>query len=721
MSNFLQRALGWLAVRSGSFTQAFFTGTDLDAPRRGISEPLRRSAWVRAAVMKVAQPIASVELYLSENDEELDDPALDEFWSAPGLNADGSRMSQADFIELLAVWLQLKGEYFLILDETWRVPFPEVAMRTPLIVARPDRMRHVVRGAVLESWEWTDAAGRRVLLDPSRVIHVKLANPYDDWRGMGPLEAAEIAAGADYASAQFAKNISEANGDQGMIVVAKGGMPTPEQQQQIKDALREKTAAQRRGIFRPVFLGGDVTIEDPKVRSMDASFVAQRLENRKEIAAAFGVPPSFFDPQASYSIGSASDRFILIEETARPLSHKINGGLTRVVRLQTGRNVCVESDWDDHSVMQAVRRERIDTGLKLWATGMPMERVSDYLNLDLPEFPGWEVGYLPFSVAPAGEAMPPENNPALGEPIAPPETTDPVQEMRRAFEQRRAPDEEQPCACGCSLEDGVQHLTRAEADVWRKGASARLAAMKMYRSRFDRVLLLARAQVLRKLESAEAKSITQRATAADFLFNLPAFKNDFMALMRGAAQQTLLDAGKQVFEELKREDPYTMASKDVLQFVQHRENRLAGVPDDVFERIKGTIQDGFDAGDSMKQIANRVRAEFNDISTERGRVIAQTETSAAFGFGRDAAMKRAGVQWKKWLTSNNANVRAGHRAAHGQIVPITDPFVVVSLKYGPEALMYPGDINGSPDNTINCHCVSIAVAEGPQGEAEPSL
>jgi uncharacterized protein with gpF-like domain len=82
-------------------------------------------------------------------------------------------------------------------------------------------------------------------------------------------------------------------------------------------------------------------------------------------------------------------------------------------------------------------------------------------------------------------------------------------------------------------------------------------------------------------------------------------------------------------------------------------------------------------------------------------------------------MKEAGVKFKQWLTSGNANVRAGHRLANNQIVPIDEPFLVASAENGIEELMNPSDPNGSPDNVINCHCVAIAV-RAPEGVVEPS-
>lgn len=62
---------------------------------------------------------------------------------------------------------------------------------------------------------------------------------------------------------------------------------------------------------------------------------------------------------------------------------------------------------------------------------------------------------------------------------------------------------------------------------------------------------------------------------------------------------------------------------------------------------------------------------------------------------------------KKWVHLPAAKVpRIMHIAASGQTVPVDKPFVVAG-----EELMFPRDPNGSPENTINCHCVSVPAFE----------
>jgi hypothetical protein len=673
----------------------------------GLTQPYANSVWVMAAIKKAVGPIAAVELCCyDDREQEIENPRLAAFWKAPALNADGSRISQADFLECIASWLCLSGECFLILDDSWQLPFPAVDQYggyTPLLIGRPDRMKPLYRGKLMAGWEFTDGEGARRQLAAEQVIQIKLFNPYDDVRGLGPLQAAMMAASGDYAAGVFARNTAEANGDQGVYVVAKNGMIEEGQRQQIIAQLREKRAAQQRGIFRPAFLTGDITIEDPKVRAVDVAFISQRLEARKEIAIAFGVPPSFFDPVASYSIGSASDRYVLIEETCMPMGRKICGGLARISTRLQGAPVECELDWDDHSVMQSVRRERIDAGLKLWNTGMPMRAVSDYLNLDLPEFTGWDIGYLPFSVAPVGS-----DGSTFADPVADPAYSEgsgdaataplppPVQDALLALRSR-----------------GPSQQKATNAALWRSHMQQRRSTVRAFESKLGKLLMSARREILAKIETALGKTplaaVQKEGVAADFFFDFTRWNQSVVAELRNLSLATLQKSGAELFKEIAKDDPWKMPMPQAIEFLQNRQNVISQANAGMWDKIKASLTEGLNAGETIKELSDRVRTEFNGLSDFEAKRIAMTETGAAYGAGRQQAMEDAGVQFKGWLSSHGPNVRAAHQAAEIQYgsnpIPVDEPFIV-----GGESLMFPGDPAGSPGNIINCQCVQIAVA-----------
>jgi uncharacterized protein with gpF-like domain len=89
------------------------------------------------------------------------------------------------------------------------------------------------------------------------------------------------------------------------------------------------------------------------------------------------------------------------------------------------------------------------------------------------------------------------------------------------------------------------------------------------------------------------------------------------------------------------------------------------------------------------------------ISQARAATIARTEVHTAANVSQMQAIKSAGLTVKKeWISTNDDRVRDTHADADGQTVSDNEKFDV-----GGEALEYPGDPNGSPENVINCRCV----------------
>ena len=722
-------------------------------PREQLNQPYKHSVWVQRAIKKISGPIAAVPFEVIDpgTQKELVDAKLQPFLESPARDLD-----REEFIEAAVGWLKLKGEAFLVADDTWLLPFQDLAKRGALIMPRPDQMRHIVTGGELIGWEYRDPAGGRHLLLPNQVFQIKYWNPYDPWRGMAEYDAAQIAAEGDFFAGSFVRNLMANAGDQGPYIVAKNGIPSDDQRAQIIADLREKRARAQRGEFRPVFLTGDIEVQDPQITAPDANLVANRLQNRHEIFIAFGVPASMADVQASYSIGSASDRFQLIEETCIPSSAKIGRLLSGPASIIAGRPVRIIADWDEHSTMQAVRRERMDTATKLWQSGWSWKSINDYLRLGIVPFPGWQIAYIPISAqavdASGAPADKPEASPDFAE-SADDDEEEAIEAMVVALKRGRVCKQATPvaplalaencaesiagdeafsifaCTC-CGLATGVATRARDPKQVqrWRNYMNLRREALNGYLSRIRRVLMDARREVVAKVEahyrptksaaaaeglgySSKSIAVGKAGAAEDFMFKVDDFKGNLFASLRRQARIALDLAGQQLFDEIgQKDDPFTMAPEAVLQFVRGRETALANVTEEVASKIRASLAEGIDAGETTDQLADRVRASFNEINAGRARTIASTETSAAYGSGRHEAMRKAGVRGKAWLTSGNANVRPAHEQAGldyppDRGIPIDEPFEVDG-----EELDYPGDDSGSPANIINCHCVSVPVA-----------
>lgn len=192
----------------------------------------------------------------------------------------------------------------------------------------------------------------------------------------------------------------------------------------------------------------------------------------------------------------------------------------------------------------------------------------------------------------------------------------------------------------------------------------------------------------------------------NIIFDSAAFKGDLLETLGAVMHQTIAQASGG--------DAFATAPQAALDFIKGRQNKLAETADAIHASVKEQIEAGGREGDTLNELTKRIESVFEGVGSGRAKTIARTETSAAFGFSQQDAMGRAGIAQKQWLCSGLPNVRPAHRAANGQTVALEEPFIVAG-----EELDYPGDDNGSPENVINCRCVSIAVDPGDAEELLP--
>jgi 8-oxo-dGTP pyrophosphatase MutT (NUDIX family) len=168
--------------------------------------------------------------------------------------------------------------------------------------------------------------------------------------------------------------------------------------------------------------------------------------------------------------------------------------------------------------------------------------------------------------------------------------------------------------------------------------------------------------------------------------------------------QTFIDAAEDVHAVLLAGVPkitYDLAAT----YLAGAKNRLTGIGDVVWDDMRTQLALGYEAGESIEQLATRLR-QVAKISEPRAQTIARTEVVPAANFGSLQQLKVAGFTddecQKEWLATNDARTREAHRLADGQRVGVNQPF-----KVDGDFLQVPGDPTGRYENVVNCRC-SIA-------------
>jgi hypothetical protein len=126
--------------------------------------------------------------------------------------------------------------------------------------------------------------------------------------------------------------------------------------------------------------------------------------------------------------------------------------------------------------------------------------------------------------------------------------------------------------------------------------------------------------------------------------------------------------------------------------------RIVGITSTTQVMIQKLLQRAIDEGMGVAKAQALIRSEFTTMSRLRAERIARTEIVSASNLGSIEAARSTGLTLQKnWLSTRDARTREAHAEVDGQVAELEGYFIV-----GGEELAYPGDINGSADNVINC-------------------
>lgn len=119
------------------------------------------------------------------------------------------------------------------------------------------------------------------------------------------------------------------------------------------------------------------------------------------------------------------------------------------------------------------------------------------------------------------------------------------------------------------------------------------------------------------------------------------------------------------------------------------------------ERIETVLRKGIEEGWGVDEIVRKLESDvFRDMTRRRAEMIVRTETVRASNYGAMAAIHDSEFEYEKvWIAVNDARTRRTHRhflSVEGEPRDLLVPFS--------NGLMFPGDPNGAPEETINCRC-----------------
>jgi SPP1 gp7 family putative phage head morphogenesis protein len=162
--------------------------------------------------------------------------------------------------------------------------------------------------------------------------------------------------------------------------------------------------------------------------------------------------------------------------------------------------------------------------------------------------------------------------------------------------------------------------------------------------------------------------------------------------------------GQRMLDSLENPDVFNLADPQTTRFLrQWGTRRIKDLVDATTRReLRKTLVQGMNKGETLDELATRVRATFSNATGYRAELIARNEVARSSNWGSLSGIKQAGIEEKEWLAVMDARTREQHAGLDGAIVPVDDPFVVAGAK-----AQYPGGF-GKAELDINCRCTVLA-------------
>jgi HK97 family phage portal protein len=202
-------------------------------------------------------------------------------------------MPRQEFVEVEQQHIDLTGEGWWVIARDPRSPIP-----LELWPVRPDRMMPIPSPTdYLVGYVYTGPDGEQVPLGLDEVIQIRMPNPLDTYRGMGPVQAILTDLDASRYSAEWNRNFFLNSAEPGGIIAVDRRLDDDE-----FDEMRMRWAEQHRGVaaaHRVAIMEQGATWVDRKFTQRDMQFAELRSVSRDVIREAFTMP--------AFALGEVAD------------------------------------------------------------------------------------------------------------------------------------------------------------------------------------------------------------------------------------------------------------------------------------------------------------------------------------------------------------------------------------------------------------------------------
>jgi HK97 family phage portal protein len=625
-----------------------------------ISDPYAKSYIVYRAVRSIAEniPQAKYRVYFSNNDKPVPvTHPMNRLFNRPN-----PFMSRFEFWEAISTHLNLSGEVGIYVNESRG---GAAGLGTPpaeLYVLNPKLLRHSINDGEITGWVYNNT----MPIETKNLIHFKLFNPSNfSIRGLSPLDPARNEMDADFSASKFNKNFFENDATpNGIIEISEDNTITDVELRALKKSWYQKYGGVENA-HRTVFLKGGMTYKSMGISQREMDFLEGRQFSRDSILSVFGVHPfvaGFYDSGTVTRATAKEAKALFWRGTLKP----------QLIRIEEKMNVDFfgihapqfygKFDYSEVEELQEDYDAAVITAKGLFDLGYDLNEVNERMNLDMPEKDF--AGYRPFNIQRY------ELDGKIEEPVE--DDSEPQKMLKEAKKIENKEIKKQ----------FTRNFNKIQSQMER-----------ILQSKLKRYLYNQRSEILTLLNSEKDFDPELANTIAQINTIFENNKDEIVKLVEPVYRETSTATGEMVYDYLSLDKEF-IVNETILN---NRLNLVKGINDTLYGRLKESINEGIQSGETINDISNRVRDIYTSTSS-KSKVIARTETASLMNGTSVEIYKEEGIGQLEWISEGDA--RESHQI-NGETTTIGQPFS--------NGLLYPGDPSAPPEEVVNCRCSTAPV------------
>lgn len=436
---------------------------------------------------------------------------------------------------------------------------------------------------------------------------------------------------------------------------------------------------------------GAVDVKVLGISPKDAQ-AAQRYKDRLEqIAIALGVPWSILDASGRTFDNASQEWQNFLHGTLEPLA----ADLADAINMQLAPRLGNQVGWFDLRALGGQQKTDPVTA----SVGAPTMVQAQLMTINEARA---DYGLAPI---PGGDRMMTVEEIALLKGAAGPEPAVRVvteQSVREAptgspSQTVEPPADPSPDNRGETAEEAEQRRTK----IWTATSSTVRNLERVWEKRMRRLFERQAKSTLARLEAKRGRQAATRGEVrglADEVFDPQHWIVETADEARVLYEQVAATAGGLMADRFGI--AFDLDAPFVAEFIDARANQLAGqVTDTTYQAVKDALAEGVNAGESIPDLAARLRHVFDTASSSRAVTIARTEVISAYNGAATSVASAYGpevVAGQEWIATRDSRTRDTHAERDGEVVPIGQPFS--------GGLAYPGDPNAPAGEVVNCRC-----------------